>query len=358
MVAETFSDGRDVCMEGESGLLACLPESIVEHWNRSLGELVLTNGTIYKLFSGDKPDGIRGYQFHRAWTDELAKMRYARETWTQLQLGLRLGDDPRNVVTTTPRPIALLRELVSRENVHVTRGSTFDNEANLAAPFIAEIRARYEGTRIGRQELGGELLDDLPGALWSRAMVETARPALTIPDMVRVVVAVDPATTSGESADETGIVVSGKGSDGRAYVLADRSCRMSPDGWAKRALAAYDEFGADRLVAETNNGGDMVESVLRAQGSRVPYKKLHASRGKHTRAEPIAALYEQGKVTHLMPMPQLEDQMVAFLPEGGEAGDDRVDALVWAMTELMLGPTGGPATSSRDLDGHDSFGGF
>lgn len=335
MVAETFSDGRDVCVEGESGLLACLPDPIVGHWNRSLGELVLTNGTIYKLFSGDKPDGLRGYQFHRAWTDELAKFRYARETWTQLQLGLRLGDDPRNVVTTTPRPIALLRDLTKRENVHVTRGSTFDNAANLAAPFVAEIRARYEGTRVGRQEIDGLILDEVPGALWTRAMVEEAFTHAP-PEMVRVVVAVDPATTSGEDSDQTGIVVVGKGTDGRAYVLADRSCRMSPDGWARRVVAAYEEFGADRVVAETNQGGEMVERVIRTVAPRIPYRRVHASRGKRTRAEPVAALYEQRRVGHVPGFFELEDEMTRFLPEGSDAHDDRVDALVYALTELML----------------------
>lgn len=335
VVAETFSDGRDVCVEGESGLLACLPDPIVGHWNRSLGELVLTNGTIYKLFSGDKPDGLRGYQFHRAWTDELAKFRYARETWTQLQLGLRLGDDPRNVVTTTPRPIALLRDLTKRENVHVTRGSTFDNAANLAAPFVAEIRARYEGTRVGRQEIDGLILDEVPGALWTRAMVEEAFTHAP-PEMVRVVVAVDPATTSGEDSDQTGIVVVGKGTDGRAYVLADRSCRMSPDGWARRVVAAYEEFGADRVVAETNQGGEMVERVIRTVAPRIPYRRVHASRGKRTRAEPVAALYEQRRVGHVPGFFELEDEMTRFLPEGSDAHDDRVDALVYALTELML----------------------
>jgi phage terminase large subunit-like protein len=335
VVAETFSDGRDVCVEGESGLLSCLPESAVKLWNRSLGELVLTNGTIYKLFSGDKPDGLRGYQFHRAWVDELAKFRYARETWTQLMLGLRLGDDPRCVVTTTPRPISLLRELKDRPNTHVTRGSTFDNAANLAAPFLEEIRERYEGTRVGRQELQGEILDDVPGALWTRQMIDDSR-VKSAPDMRRVVVAIDPAVTSGEDSDETGIVVAGRGVDRKAYVLADRTCRLSPDGWARRAVIAFDEFSGDRIVAEVNNGGDMVENVLRTAAPRIPYKKIHASRGKRVRAEPVAALYEQGKVGHTRAMPELEDQMVSFAPEGTDGSPDRVDALVWALTELML----------------------
>jgi phage terminase large subunit-like protein len=339
VVAETFSDGRDVCVEGESGLLSCLPPSAVKLWNRSLGELILKNETIFKIFSGDKPDGLRGYQFHRAWVDELAKFRYARETWTQLQLGMRLGDDPRTIVTTTPRPLALIRDLMHRENVHVTRGSTFDNARNLAPPFLEEVRARYEGTRIGRQELYGEYLEDVPGALWTRSLIDAKR-TREAPDLVRVVVAIDPAMTSGEDADETGIVVAGRGADGRGYVLADRTCRLSPDGWARRATHAFDEFSADRVVAEINNGGEMVEYTLRTvSGSRyqrIPYKSLHASRGKRVRAEPVAALYEQGKVSHVGSFPEMEDQMCSFVPDEVSFSPDRVDALVWALTELML----------------------
>src|SRR5215212_7833195 len=335
VVAETFADGRDVCMEGESGLLSCLPQSRVRLWNRSIGELHLHNGTIYRLFSGDKPDALRGYQFHRAWVDELAKFRYYRETWTQLMLGLRLGKQPQVIVTTTPRPIQLLKDLKVRESTFVTTGSTFDNAANLAEPFLEEITARYQGTRVGRQELEAEILDDVPGALWTRAMLEQAQ-VRVVPDLKRVVVAIDPAVTSGEDADETGIIVAGLGNDGNAYVLADRTCRLSPDGWAKRALIAYDEYGADRLVAEINNGGDLVESVIRTVAPRVSYKKLHASRGKRVRAEPVAALYEQGKVKHVMGLNDLEDQMVSFVPEGMDGSPDRVDAAVWALTELML----------------------
>lgn len=335
VVAETFGDGRDVCIEGESGLLSCLPDESVAMWNRSMGELVLENATRYKIFSGDRPGQLRGPQHHRAWCDELAKWRYMREAWIQLQLGLRLGENPQTLVTTTPKPVALLRELLARENTHVTTGSTFDNAANLSASFLDEVREQYEGTRVGRQELYAEILDDVPGALWTRKMVEDAR-VKTLPEMTRVVVAIDPAVTSGEDSDETGIVVAGRGVDRKAYVLADRTCRLSPDGWAKRAVAAYTEFSADRIVAEVNNGGDMVENVIRTVAPRVSYKKIHASRGKRVRAEPVAALYEQGKVGHASAMPELEDQMVSFVPEGMDGSPDRVDALVWAITELVL----------------------
>jgi phage terminase large subunit-like protein len=235
IVAETFADGRDVCVEGPAGLLGCLPEEYIEHWNRSIGELFLTNRTKYKIFSGDKPDSLRGYEHDIAWVDELAKFRYARETWTQLMLGLRGGEDPRCIVTTTPKPIALLKELMERDNVYVTRGSTFDNAANLAEPFLEEIRQRYEGTRVGQQELYGMYLEDIPGALWTRKQIDEGRVSeAEAPHLARVVVAIDPAMTSGEDADETGIVVAAKGTDGRGYVLADRTCRATPDQWARR----------------------------------------------------------------------------------------------------------------------------
>jgi predicted phage terminase large subunit-like protein len=340
IVAETFGDGRDVCVEGTSGLISVLPLEAIANWNRSLGELVLTNGTRYKIFSGDKPDQLRGPQHHRAWCDELAKFQYARETWDQLLFGLRLGTRPQAIVTTTPRPIDVLRGLLEREgeDVVVTRGSTFDNAPNLSAAALAQLRDRYQGTRLGRQELAGELLDDVPGALWTRDLIDAER-IKEAPDLARVVVAIDPAMTSGEEADETGIVVAGKGVDGRGYVLSDATCRLSPDGWARRAVEAYDTYKADRIVAEVNNGGEMVEYTLRTvtgRGSRIPYKKLHASRGKRVRAEPIAALYEQGRVSHVGAFPELEDQMCTFVPDEVSFSPDRVDALVWALTELML----------------------
>lgn len=338
IVAATFGDARDTCVEGESGLLSCLPPDAVRTWNRSLGELVLTNGTRYKLFSADEPERLRGPQHHRAWSDELAAWgksadeRQWPKTWDMLQMGLRLGDDPRNVVTTTPRPTKLIRYLLGATTTHPTRGSTLDNAANLAPAFLDEILARYEGTRLGRQEINAELLDDVPGALWTYAMLEDRRPA---PDLTRVVVAIDPAATSGEESDETGIVVCGLGVDGRGYVLADRTCRLSPDGWARRAIQAYDDHAADLVVAEINNGGEMVRTTLQTVRRTIPYKAVHASRGKQTRAQPVAALYEQGRVSHCEVFPELEEQLTTWTPEGGTS-PDRLDALVWAMTELMV----------------------
>jgi predicted phage terminase large subunit-like protein len=340
VVGATAASARDVCVEGESGLLNGLSRRLIETWNRSMGELVLTNGARFKLFSADEPDRLRGYQHHRAWCDEIASWRYP-DAWDQLLFGLRLGDDPRVIVTTTPRPTQLIRSLLNREGVTVTRGSTFENEANLAPAALAQLRDRYEGSRIGRQELYAEVLDDVPGALWQRAQIDNLR-VRTHPDLQRVVVAIDPAVTSGEESDETGIVVVGKGVDGHGYVLADRTCRLSPDGWAQRAIRAYDEFNGDRIIAEVNNGGDLVERVIRVQGGHYPYRAVRASHGKATRAEPIAALYEQGRVHHVGSFPDLEDQQCAYTPDGYDGSPDRVDALVWALSELMVTKTSRP----------------
>lgn len=339
IVARTFADARDTCVDGDSGLLSCLPRHEIAAWNRSLGELILRNGTRYKLFSADEPERLRGPQHHRAWSDELgawgnsAAERDWPQAWDMLQMGLRLGADPRNVVTTTPRPTKLIRHLIGDGMTALTRGKTLENAANLAPQFLDQIVARYAGTRLGRQELDAELLEDVPGALWTWAMLDNRRPA---PDLARVVVAVDPAVTSGEGSDETGMVVAGLGVDGRGYVLADRSCRLSPDGWARRAVAAFDEFKADVIVAEANNGGDLVEQTIRTVRRNVPYKRVHASRGKQTRAQPVAALYEQGKVSHVETFPELDEQLTSWTPESGTS-PDRLDALVWALTHLMLG---------------------
>lgn len=341
IVARTFADARDTCVEGESGLLSLLDRaSEVETWNRSLGELILTNGTRYKLFSADEPERLRGPQHHRAWSDELAswgRTSAAQQwppAWDMLQMGLRLGSDPRNVITTTPRPSKLLKSLLADPTTALTRGKTLENVANLAPQFLEQIVGRYHGTRLGRQELDAEILEDVPGALWTLAMLEDRRVA---PELVRVVVAIDPAVSAGESSDETGIVVAGLGIDGRAYVLADRSCKLSPVGWAQRALNAYDEYSADLIIAEANNGGDLVASVLRTVRDQVPLKLVHASRGKQARAQPVAALYEQQKVSHTEVFGILEDQLVTWCPDDGSS-PDRLDALVWALTELLVTP--------------------
>lgn len=333
LVAPTAADARDVMVEGESGILAISPPWCEPRYEPSKRRLTWPNGAIATLYSADEPRRLRGPQHDLAWADELAAWQRP-EAWDQLMFGLRLGADPHVVVTTTPRPTRVIRDLIGDATTHVTRGSTYDNAANLAQAFLEQIVRKYEGTRLGRQELYAEVLDDVPGALWTRAMLEDAQHTGPIPDLVRVVVAIDPAVTSGEDSDETGIIVAGVGLDGLVYVLADRTCRMSPDGWATRAVVALDEFQADRIVAEVNNGGDLVEATIRTVRRSAPYRKVHATRGKRVRAEPIAALYEQKRVRHVPGLDQLEDQMVTFLPEGSDASPDRVDALVWALTDL------------------------
>ena len=341
LIAATYADARDTMVEGESGLLALLPEGCLTTWNRSLGELTLYNGTRYKLFAATEPDRLRGPQHFRAYCDELAAWEKA-DTWDQMLFGLRLGQSPKVVIATTPRPVPLVKKIAADPHTIVTRGSTFDNAANLAPSALAQLRAKYEGTRLGRQELSAEILDDVPGALWTRDMIDAARCKCALPDMKRVVVAVDPSGTKGASddGDSIGIVVAGKGIDGRAYVLADRTCKLSPDGWARRAVAAYREFKADRIIAERNYGGAMVENTIRTIDRNVSYSEVIASRGKIVRAEPVAALYEQKRVTHIGELSALEDQMCQMASDGycGEGSPDRVDALVWALTELMLSP--------------------
>jgi phage terminase large subunit-like protein len=343
LIAATYADARDTMVEGESGLLSLLPEGCLTAWNRSLGELTLYNGSRFKLFASTEPDRLRGPQHHRAYCDELAAWTYP-DTWDQMLFGLRLGQSPKVIIATTPKPVPLVKKIVRDKHTVVTRGSTFDNAKNLAPSALEQLRVKYEGSRLGRQELNAEILDDVPGALWTRDMIDAARKSGGLPDMARVVVAVDPSGTRGGSddGDSIGIVVAGKGVDGRAYVLADRTCKLSPNGWGRRAVEAYREFKADRLVAERNFGGAMVEHVVRTADPNVSYGEVVASRGKVVRAEPIAALYEQGRVSHVGGLSDLEDQMCQIAPDGylGEGSPDRVDALVWALTELMLGNAG------------------
>jgi predicted phage terminase large subunit-like protein len=338
LVGPTAADVRDVMVEGDSGLLAIAPDDDRPVFEPSKRRLSWDNGAVATLFSADEPERLRGPQHDFAWCDELAAWRYPA-AWDMLMFGLRLGDDPRAVVTTTPRPTKLIRELLADPKVAVTRGRTVENEANLAPAFLAQIVRRYEGTRLGRQELDGELLEDTPGALWQRSLIETARiPAL--PELSRVVVAIDPAAASGEDSDETGIVIAGQDTRGHGYVLGDVSGRYPPSEWARAAITAFTAHAADRIVAEVNNGGEMVEATLRTIDPNVPFHAVRASRGKVARAEPVAALYEQGRVHHLGTFPQLEDQMCSFTADFDRAvagySPDRVDALVWALTELLV----------------------
>lgn len=341
LVAETAADARDVMVLGESGLLACHPKDFRPEWSPTNRCVTWPNGAKAWVYNATEPDQLRGPQHDGAWTDELAKFQYAQATWDQLQFGLRLGDHPRQIVTTTPQPIPVIRKLLNDPDCIVTRGRTYDNASNLAAPFLKQIEERYGGTRLGRQELEGEVLDDMPGALWNREIIDSARKPKA-PELDRIVVAVDPAVTSGEEADETGIVAVGvsRDEDGneRGYVLADRSMRGSPDEWAAAAVALYHELDADRIVAEKNQGGEMVTAVLKAKDRNVPVTLVHASRGKIVRAEPISALYEQGRVHHVGRFDKLEDQMCLFTRDADRSpgnSPDRVDALVWGLSALF-----------------------
>lgn len=346
IVAPTFADARDTCAEGDSGIVnIAIRYGVLKTWNRSLGEIRLTNGSRIKLFGAEKPARLRGPQHHGAWCDELSSWRYP-ETWDQLQFGLRLGREsgiiPRTIVTTTPQPTRLFRSLLARDDVVITRGATRDNAANLSDEFVRDIENKYLGTRLGRQELEGELLLDTPGALWTFDDIEETR-VTELPDMLRIVVAVDPAASSTEDADETGIVVVGKGVDGRAYVLADRSCRLSPAGWAARAVDAFDEFQADRIVGETNQGGEMIYTILKQIRPTIPYTGVFARRGKVPRAEPVSALYEQRRVSHNGFFPELESQMTSWVDGQSDFSPDRIDALVHGITALGIGSGGGAA---------------
>lgn len=338
LVADTLLDGRLTMIEGESGLLAACPKEFMPVFHSSNKKLIWPNGIQAFLYSAESPDQLRGPQHHVAWADELAKWRYIEDTWSNLLLGLRLGKKPRILATTTPRNIPLLRRLVEDGSTRVIRGSTYDNLSNLPQSFFEQVVGQYEGTRIGRQEIYGEILTDVLGALWNRDLLESIR-VRQVPDLTRIVVAVDPPVTSGKKADTCGIIVAGLDQHNRAYILEDCSVQgLSPHGWAKAALAAYHMFDADRLVAEVNNGGELVESLLRQIDPDVSYRAVRASRGKVLRAEPVAALYEQGRVMHKGFFSELEDQMCCLTGEGLEGGKspDRVDAMVWAITELML----------------------
>lgn len=344
LVAETAADGRDVMVEGDSGILGVHPKAFRPTYQPSMRRLTWPNGAVATLFNATEPDQLRGPQHDLAWCDELAKWRYAQETWDMLQFGLRLGENPKQLITTTPRPIVLLKNIMRDPRTTVTRGSTYENADNLAKPFLENIKAKYEGTRLGRQELDAEVLDDVPGSLWTREGIDKTRRKRgdKLPDMQRVVVAIDPAGKSQETAisegtAETGIIVAGLGVDGRGYVLDDQTCTLSPNGWARRAVSAFDLYSADAIVVETNQGGDMVKMAVKSVRDTVPVVEVHASRGKVTRAEPIAALYEQGKISHVGTFAELEDQQVLFTPLGiaGETTGDRVDALVWALSQLF-----------------------
>ena len=344
LVGETSADGRDVMVHGESGILACSPPWNMPKFLASGGggrpKLIWPSGATATLYDAREPDQLRGPQHDFLWFDELAKYRYAEAVFDMGMMGLRLGDNPRWLATTTPRPIALIKRLIKQAGVVVSRGKSSDNLANLAQVYRQNVIERYKGTRLGRQELDAEILDDVPGALWSRRSLDEAR-VDQAPDLVRIVVGVDPPTTNTEKSNECGIIVCGMEKSGKGYVLEDWSGQGSPDQWARKAVAAFRKHEADAIIAEANQGGEMVKMVLKSIAD-VPVKLVYATRGKYVRAEPISALYEQGRIHHVGTLPELEDQMTMFTPErAADRSDgfspDRVDALVWALTELFPG---------------------
>lgn len=351
LVAPTGDDARDIMVEGESGILAVFPPDRPARYIANRRRIEFPSGAIGTLYTADEPERLRGPQHHKLWMDEIASWRYLRSAFDMAMLGLRLGRNPQAVLTSTPKPLPLVKELVARSRldpgsdplgrVVMTEGSTYENRANLADAFVREVIVKYEGTRLGRQELNAELLEDTPGALWTHTMIEIkAAPQImrngeSVDDLAAVVVALDPSVTSSDDSDECGIIVAGRGVDGNGYTLADLSARLSPSDWAKRAVRAYYDFSADRIVAEANNGGDLVSTVIAQIDPTVPVTLVHASRGKRTRAEPVSALYEQHRWFHVRPFPDLEDQMTSYTGEAGLGSPDRMDALVWAATDLF-----------------------
>ncbi|MFZ0847198.1 MAG: terminase family protein [Pseudolabrys sp.] len=344
LIAETEHEAREVMVEGVSGLLAVHPSDQRPEWFPSRRRLEWKNGAVAQIFSAEKCEALRGPQFSAAWLDELAKWRHADATFNMLQFGLRLGERPRQVVTTTPRPIALIKKLIDDKRTAVTHAGTVVNAFNLAPAFVETVLSRYHDTRLGRQEIDGEIIEERNDALWSRAGIESCRVAAA-PNLMRVVVAVDPPASAKKGADACGIVACGRADDGTIYVLADETIAgASPQGWATKAIALWRRLEADSLVAEVNQGGDMVRAVINEVDNEVPVTCVHATRGKYFRAEPVSQLYEQGRVKHAGTFPALEDEMCDFGLDGLSSGrsPDRLDALVWAVSALTFAARGEP----------------
>lgn len=338
LIGQTLDDVEKVMVNGPSGLRqAAFDKTEALRYYKSSRKIVWPNGAEAFCFSAEEPDSLRGHAFDLAWCDEFAKWRYAQDTFDNLQFALREGQRPRQLITTTPRNRPELRALLQMPGLVVTRARSEDNRRNLSPAFLDSVVARYKGTRLGRQELDGELLGDAEGALWSRDLIEKCR-VRTAPEMTRIVVAVDPPVTAGPRANACGIVAAGLGADGVCYVLEDRSVHgASPEAWAARAQALYRALKADCLAVETNQGGDLVRSVMAQVDASIPIRAVHATRGKRTRAEPVAMLYEQGRVKHVGAFPELDDEMTSYGAEGFKGrSPDRLDAVVWAVTEVML----------------------
>ena len=347
LIGETYDQVRSVMIEGPSGILACTPPDRMPKWIAGKRQLVWPNGAVATAFSAQEPENLRGPQFDAAWADELAKWKRGGEVWDMLQFALRLGDDPRAMVTTTPRNVEVLKRLIAASSTVMTKAATEANAAFLAESFLNEVRDRYAGQWLGRQELDGEVVEDLPGALWTTEGLNRATRAFErLPVFSRIVVAVDPAVSSKATSDECGIVVAGAITEGpvqdwRAVVLEDATVRgMTPRGWAEAAIDAMERHGADRIVVEVNQGGNLVRQVLEQVDPLVPVAEVHAVEGKAARAEPVAALYEQGRIWHVPGLERLEEQMCQMTTQRyeGDGSPDRVDALVWALTKLMIEP--------------------
>lgn len=339
IVAESFGDGRDYCIEGETGIKTLHPDL---DWHRGYGEMTFPSGAKGKIFSAEDPESLRGPNNYFAWCDEIAKWRYLKQTWDMLMYTMRKGD-PRVVVSTTPKPYAFLKEIKGRPNTVVTRGRTYDNIANLAPVYIDQVIKPYEGTEQGRQELDAEDLEDTADALWKRGTIEALRIS-RMPDLTTIAVGIDPNATG--TGDDAGIITAGIGPcnckgtwETHGFVLSDDTTSGGPRVWARDGVTAYHKFKADQLIAEDNNGGEMVEITIGTIPGAPPVKRIHASRGKHTRAQPVAMLYEQGKVHHVGTFAALEDELCTWVP--GMASPNRLDALVWALTEVLIGTSEG-----------------
>lgn len=339
LVGASIQEVQKVMIEGESGLLAVHPKNEAPTFHASKRRLVWPNGAVALLYGAEYYEQLRGPQFDFAWIDEFAKFRNAESLWHQLQLCLRLGQNPRCLITTTPRPVPILRKLIDSSDVQITKGSTFENEKNLAPAYITQIKKQFLNTTLGAQELYAEMLIEEAGALWNRDLIryqDVPTTDLNELKLERIVIAIDPATTHHQDSDETGIIVAGLDYDKKAYILEDLSGKYSPNDWGQRVAEAYWRYKADRVVAEINKGGDLVEQVVRSVDPTISYKSVRATRGKYTRAEPIAALYEQQRVVHSRPLTKLETQMCSFIPGLTSKSPDRLDAMVWAVTELLL----------------------
>jgi len=338
LIGATADDARDIMIEGESGIMACCPRRERPVYRQNLSRLDWPNGAKSLIFTAVEPERLRGKQHMKLWADELGAWRYA-EAWDQAMFGLRLGDNPQAIVTTTPKPVDAVRRLLADPHTVVTRGRSYDNRLNLAPVFFDAIVRKYEGTRLGQQELEAELLEDIPGALWTRRMLDDSRidwQEIKWDRIVRIAVAVDPAVTARDDSDETGIVVVALLQSRHALVIEDGSGRLTAGAWAHKAVGLYQKWKADCIVAETNQGGDLVEAALRNVDPNIAYKGVHAKRGKYLRAEPVSMLYEQGRIHHAGFFPEMEDQQCTWTPQGDEPSPDRLDALVYGITELLV----------------------